>query len=79
MTPSQLHVTEQLIKGRTNLEIANALLLSEKTVKAHLSAVYKGTECANARQFIVWYLTGNRPWMPEPASDVVASSATVTT
>jgi DNA-binding NarL/FixJ family response regulator len=75
MTPAQQRVAEQLVAGKANDEIAAALGLSVKTVKGHLSAIYKGTECANARQFIVWYLTGNRPWKPE-ASSVMAAPYT---
>jgi len=29
-----------------------------KTVKGHLTAIYKAVGCANARQFLVWYFTG---------------------
>lgn len=61
MTPAQARVVEQLCLGKTNAEIATQLGLSEKTVKAHLTAIYKVAGCANGRQFLVRYLTREVP------------------
>ncbi len=39
LTPRQNEVLEWLAKGKSNLEIANALFISQGTVKAHVKAV----------------------------------------
>ena len=39
MTDREREVLAQIAAGRSNREIARALVLSEKTVKAHVSAV----------------------------------------
>ena len=39
LTPREREVLDQIAKGRSNREIARALHVSEKTVKAHVSAV----------------------------------------
>ncbi len=41
LTPRQKQVLELLVEGRTNQEIAQALGLSENTVKVHLAAVFR--------------------------------------
>lgn len=56
--------------GETNAEIAKALDLSEKTVKAHVTALYKLTGCRHARQFLVWYFRGGIPETTKPQSEL---------
>ena len=41
LTPRELGILPFLIAGRSNREIAEELGLSESTVKAHLSSLYK--------------------------------------
>lgn len=40
LTPTERRVAEQVASGRTNLEIAADLGIVERTVKAHLTAIY---------------------------------------
>jgi two-component system, NarL family, nitrate/nitrite response regulator NarL len=55
-TPRQLDVLKQLAAGHSNKEIAIALGLSDKTVKQHITAIFKAlnvvnrTQAANAAQ-----------------------------
>jgi DNA-binding NarL/FixJ family response regulator len=41
LTSRELMVAEQIARGATNREIAATLEMSERTVKAHLSAIFK--------------------------------------
>jgi DNA-binding NarL/FixJ family response regulator len=41
LTSRELMVAEQIARGATNREIATTLEMSERTVKAHLSAIFK--------------------------------------
>ena len=43
LTPSEKHVTEQLVEGNNNKQIARMLNITERTVKAHLTSVYSKT------------------------------------
>ncbi len=40
LTPRQLEVLDLMMQGMTNLEIAEKLFLSKKTVEHHVSAIY---------------------------------------
>ncbi|MFB9275690.1 LuxR C-terminal-related transcriptional regulator [Cohnella cellulosilytica] len=52
-------VVELLIQGRSNLEIANALFLSEATVKKHISNIYGKLQVKKRAQLL--HLLGERP------------------
>jgi DNA-binding NarL/FixJ family response regulator len=41
LTPRQHEVLELLVQGKSNREIAEAMGLSENTVKVHLAAIYR--------------------------------------
>ena len=41
LTPRQREVLQQLCNGQTNKQIANALGMQEKTVKGHVSAIFR--------------------------------------
>ena len=41
LTPAQLRVAEMAVAGATNREIAQTLYMSERTVEAHLTRVYR--------------------------------------
>jgi len=43
LTPSEKHVTEHLLEGNNNKQIARKLNITERTVKAHLTSVYSKT------------------------------------
>jgi len=40
-------IVDQIVKGKTNKQIANELYITERTVKAHLSAIFKKTKTRN--------------------------------
>ena len=40
MTPSERRVATLVAEGRTNREVATALVLAERTVEGHLSNIY---------------------------------------
>lgn len=50
LTQRQLEVLRMLASGQTNKEIGAALALSEKTVKAHVSAVFRALDVVNRTQ-----------------------------
>ncbi len=50
LTQRETDILEHLAEGRSNREIARALFLSEKTVKAHLAAVFRKLGVANRTQ-----------------------------
>lgn len=50
LTPRQLEVLRLLCEGDPNKTIATKLNLSEKTVKAHISLIYKALNVANRTQ-----------------------------
>jgi DNA-binding CsgD family transcriptional regulator/pimeloyl-ACP methyl ester carboxylesterase len=53
LTPRERKVLELLRSGKTNAEIAAQVFLSEKTVRNHLSSVYRKLGVANRAQAIV--------------------------
>lgn len=50
ITPRQLDVLKQLAAGRSNKEIGTALGLSDKTVKQHVTAIFKALDVVNRTQ-----------------------------
>jgi DNA-binding NarL/FixJ family response regulator len=50
LTPRQLEVLGLICAGRSNKEIANALDLSGKTVKAHVTTIFKALNVINRTQ-----------------------------
>jgi DNA-binding NarL/FixJ family response regulator len=53
LTPRERRVLELLRSGKTNAEIAAQVFLNEKTVRNHLSSVYRKLGVANRAQAIV--------------------------
>jgi len=47
LTPRQLDVLERLIEGKSNKQIGREMELSEATVKAHLSAIFRCLDVDN--------------------------------
>jgi len=47
-------VAELVTKGLSNKEVANQLLVAEKTVKFHLTNIYKKMNVKSRGQLIVW-------------------------
>jgi DNA-binding NarL/FixJ family response regulator len=50
LTHRELEILELLVDGQSNKDIANRLYLSEKTVKAHLAAVFRKLNVTNRTQ-----------------------------
>lgn len=50
LTPRQIEVLRRLSQGQPNKTIANELDLSEKTVKAHITAIFKALNVVNRTQ-----------------------------
>lgn len=49
-------VAELVTKGMSNKEVANQLFVTEKTVKFHLTNIYKKMSVKSRAQLIVWCL-----------------------
>lgn len=49
-------VAELVSKGLSNKEVANRLFVTEKTVKFHLTNIYKKMQVKSRAQLIVWCL-----------------------
>jgi predicted ATPase/DNA-binding CsgD family transcriptional regulator len=47
LTPTEMKVAEEVAAGRTNAEIATALLMGRTTVKTHLGHIFTKLGCAN--------------------------------
>jgi DNA-binding CsgD family transcriptional regulator len=54
LSASERRVAELAAEGHTNREIASAMFLSEKTVEAHLTHVYRKTGVTSRRQLVGW-------------------------
>jgi len=48
LTPQELQIALTVARGATNREAGAALLLSPKTIEAHLGRVYRSSACARA-------------------------------
>lgn len=57
ITLREAQVVAQLLSGKTNAEIGEALSLAEKTVKYHLSYVYKKLGVESRNQLITLYFS----------------------
>lgn len=47
LTSREIMITDQIVRNRSNLEIAEVLFISEKTVKTHISNILKNTRVKN--------------------------------
>lgn len=52
LTPRQREVLQQLCKGQTNKQIARILAMQEKTVKGHVSAIFKALNVVHRLQAV---------------------------
>jgi DNA-binding NarL/FixJ family response regulator len=50
LSKREIEILELLVEGNSNRDIANELFLSEKTVKAHLAAIFRKLDVANRTQ-----------------------------
>lgn len=68
LTHREMEILELLVEGKSNKDISTRLYLSEKTVKAHLAAVFRKLGVANRTQAAMAALAmGIRPAQPEAA------------
>lgn len=58
LTPREIEITEYVTKGLSNIEIAQAMHISENTVKTHLSNIYKKLNI-NYRTELITYMQNN--------------------
>lgn len=52
LTPRQREVLQQLCQGQTNKQIARTLVMQEKTVKGHVSAIFKALNVVHRLQAV---------------------------
>lgn len=53
LSKSELKVVSEIIRGLTNKEVGNNLFVSEKTIKFHLTNIYKKMGVQSRSQLIV--------------------------
>lgn len=81
----EAEVAELVSKGLSNKEVANQLFVTEKTVKFHLTNIYKKMNVKSRAQLIVWCLPhlgfveneATQPARPEMTAG--ASNSTINT
>lgn len=78
----EAEVAELVTKGLSNKEVANQLFVTEKTVKFHLTNIYKKMNVKSRAQLIVWCLPHlgfvekeERPAMEQNQTIVTATQA----
>ena len=71
----EAEVAELVSKGLSNKEVANQLFVTEKTVKFHLTNIYKKMNVKSRAQLIVWCL----PHLGFVENEIQATSQTATT
>lgn len=83
----EAEVAELVSKGLSNKEVANQLFVTEKTVKFHLTNIYKKMNVKSRAQLIVWCLPHLgfvesetvQPARPEMAAGAMANAAAINT
>ena len=72
----EAEVAELVTKGLSNKEVANQLFVTEKTVKFHLTNIYKKMNVKSRAQLIVWCLPhlGFVEKDEKPAAEINATS-----
>src|SRR5258706_11583633 len=69
----EAEVAELVSRGLSNKEVANQLFVTEKTVKFHLTNIYKKMSVKSRAQLIVWcmphmdFISNNAPVAAAPA------------
>lgn len=74
----EAEVAELVTKGLSNKEVANQLFVTEKTVKFHLTNIYKKMNVKSRAQLIVWCLPhlGFVEKEEKPATEINMGGAT---
>lgn len=63
-TIAEEQVVSRIVLGFTNRKIGAYLGIAEKTVKSHLTSIYRKAGCKSDREFLVWYFTTQLPSQP---------------
>ena len=56
LSPAERAVTDLLVQGLSNQAIADALVLSVRTVESHVSHSFVKTGCTSRLELVVWLL-----------------------
>lgn len=72
----EAEVAELVTKGLSNKEVANQLFVTEKTVKFHLTNIYKKMNVKSRSQLIVWCMPHMTFQEAEPETPAPAPVAT---
>jgi DNA-binding CsgD family transcriptional regulator len=81
----EAEVAELVTKGLSNKEVANQLFVTEKTVKFHLTNIYKKMNVKSRAQLIVWclphlnFVEGERPAQNINPMSTATNNSNVTT
>lgn len=73
MTPREREILELVAAGRRNREIAEALAVSEQTVKNHVTAILDKLGVENRRGAVA--VAGRQGWLVEPETGVDAGAS----
>jgi DNA-binding CsgD family transcriptional regulator len=70
LSPGEQRIAESVLQGKTNKEVAAEHFVCEKTVKFHLTNIYRKTNTKSRAQLIVKFATPNLDFAEESASQV---------
>lgn len=56
LTPQEIRITQMVVSGATNAEIADHLCISSVTVHHHLDHIYKKLCIHRRTQLVAWFL-----------------------
>lgn len=74
----EAEVAELVTKGLSNKEVANQLFVTEKTVKFHLTNIYKKMSLKSRAQLIVWCMP-HHSFAETPVAQGNAGAANINT
>ncbi len=69
----EAEVAEHLVQGLSNKEIGNQLFVTEKTIKFHLTNIYKKLGLKSRSQLIVWAMPHHTFTQPTKGAAAVTS------
>lgn len=76
LSQREAEVAELVSKGLSNKEVANQLFVTEKTVKFHLTNIYKKMSVKSRAQLIVWCVP-HLDFSAAPAAEAAAPAPAV--
>ncbi len=59
LSAAETLVAVEILTGKSDMEIAQTLNLSLKTIRSHNQAIYRKTKCRNRAQFLIEYTERN--------------------